>query len=186
MPTLLEDLTQEASANSRRLADRLETEVRSLDELRRDANAEEQRRKQACESARAAVDYVIAGTPEADGLWNTVLDFLHGEPEGPGAERVLRSAVEVFESRLRCVRLASDLWKVAKESGVEIEELGQLDQAEKHFVKLAVRAKKALDHRINGWEPADPARLAEALSRSRGQTITAEEAGGWFRRKSQN
>jgi len=40
----------------------------------------------------------------------------------------------------------------------------------------------ALEHRAGGWQPADPARLADSLRLAReAKTVKADEARGWFR-----
>ncbi len=203
MSVLIQDLAQQTSAGYRRGADRLEQELN----LRRaeaaltsstttttttigpdyppwmaetELNA---RRQKAVESARQAAGYAVSQLPQAEGVWQSVLGVLRKEPTGSDAESLLRTLLEGFESGLRLVRAAHALWEVAEQMGVTPERLDELGRAEERFQEMAAEAKRALDHRARGWQPADPDRLAEGLKLAReGKIVTADEARAWFRR----
>jgi hypothetical protein len=180
---LLEDLAEEASASNRRVADRLDDEVRDLDELLRAVAVVDEHRQKAVESARQATAYIVSRAAEAETVWRSAIAALRKQPSEADAERLLRNQLELFESGRRLVRVARSLWSVSQQMGVAPERLDDLDGAEQHFDTLSAQARLALDHRVRDWRPADPARLQEGLKLARdGKTVQADEARARFRR----
>jgi hypothetical protein len=183
MPMLLEDLAQEASASNRRVADRLDEEVRDLDALRHAVAALEEIRPKAIDSARQATDYAVSRAAQAEAVWRSALASLRNRLSGADAERLLRNQLELFESGQRLVRGARALWAIPEQMGVIPERLEELDRAERRFEELAADARLALQHRANDWQPADPARLAAGLqSAAEGKTVDADKARARFHR----
>jgi hypothetical protein len=175
---LLEDLAEETWSSNRRMADRLDVEVRALDEARSAAVVLE-----VVETARQATDYAVSRVPQAEGVWKLALAALSKKPLGDEAERLLRFLLGVFTSGQRIVVSAGALWEAAAQMGATAERLGELNKAEARFAELAAEAKRALDFRAANWRPADPARLAQGLQMAaEGKTVNADEARAWFRR----
>jgi hypothetical protein len=183
MPMLLEDLAEEAAASNRRVADRLDKEVRDLDARRQATAVLDDLRQKAVESARQATASVVSRAAEADNMWRSALDALRKKPSAADAERLLRNQLALFESGRRLVRLACSLWSVSRQMGVTPERLDELDAADRRFDELSAEARLALEHRAGDWQPADPARLALGLELARqGKTVRADEARARFRR----
>jgi hypothetical protein len=183
MPMLLEDLAQEASASNRRVADRLDAEVRDLDALRQAVAALEEVRPKAVESARQATDYAVSRAAQAEAVWRSALASLRNRLTSADAERLLRNQLELFESGQRLVRGARALWAIPEQMGVTPERLEELDRAERRFEELAADARLALQHRASDWQPADPVRLAAGLqSAAEGKTVDVHQARARFRR----
>jgi hypothetical protein len=183
MPMLLEDLAEETWSSNQRMADRLDVEVRALDEARSAVIVLEESRQRVIESARQATDYAIARVPPAEGLWKQALAAIRTKPIGDESERVLRSLLGVFETGQRLVRAPRALWEIAGKMGAAAERLGEVNTAEARFAELAAEAKRALDFRAANWRPADPARLTQGLQMAaEGKAVNADEARAWFRR----
>jgi hypothetical protein len=52
------------------------------------------------------------------------------------------------------------------------------------LTQLAKETRRALEHRAEGRQPADPARLAQGLKEAReGRGLKAHQAKQWFRRR---
>src|SRR5262245_57453501 len=186
MPMLLEDLATETSASNRRAAKRLDEEVRSLDDSRQPLATPEKLRQKAIESARQATEFALACLHQAESYRNLMLLGLAEEPLGENAERLLRTVIELYESGNQLIRSPRLLWERAEKLGASAAGREELDQAERRFGELIAEATRALDHRINGWQPADPERLALGLQQAReGKTVKAEDARSWFRRSSE-
>jgi hypothetical protein len=183
MPMLLEDLAEETSASNRRTADRLDEEARQLEELQATLAAREELRQRAIESAQQATDQVLSRLPQAEGVWRSALVGLRNRTFKDSEERILRQVLAVFESGQRLIPPSRALWKVAETVGASPERLEELDEAEGRFEALAAEVAAALEHRTQGWQPADPERLAQGLQLAReGKTIKSEEARARFRR----
>ncbi len=183
MPMLLEDLAEETSASNRRAADRLDAEARELNQRRQSVQAYDDLRQHALESARQATDYVVARLPQAEGVWRLALAALRLRATPGDAAPLLRALLDVFESGQRLVQAPRALWGIAAQLGATPEGLDELDHTEARFTELANETKRALAHRSEHWQPADPDRLARGLQLAReGHTVKEEEARQWFRR----
>jgi hypothetical protein len=184
MPMLLEDLAEEMSASNRRVADRLDEEARSLDEMRRVMAAQkEEVRQRVIESARQATHVAVSQVSMSEWIWQYELEELCQRPTGDDAERLLRTLLSVFESNLRLAASARSLWEIARKWGAEPVPHEELERAEKQSLELAAEVRRALEHRANPWQPADKERLSKGLQLAReGKTVKADEARAWFRR----
>ena len=196
MPMLLEDLAKETSASNRRVFDRLHAEARDLHKLEREAvelqqkvidsaalRALEELHQQVVDSAQQATEYALSRIPQAEGVWRSALALLRKKPSEDEAKRLLQNLLNVFESDLGIVEACRTLWAITEQLKIAPERLDELDRAEGRFQELAAQAKLALEHRIHGWQPADPDRLALGLQRAReGKTVKADEARAWFRK----
>jgi hypothetical protein len=175
MPLLIEDLTEEAAASATRTADRLDTEARELEAL---ASAPDDKVKaRAVASARQAANLAIALLPQARAAWASAFDALARKPPEPEAIRLLRGVLAQLEAGLRVMRAPRTLWAIAQRLGASPERLDEIDRARLDYEVVAIRARKALSHKENGWRPADPERFALAMERARqGPFVPAEEA----------
>ncbi len=183
MPMLLEDLAEETCAGNRRVADRLEAEMRDLGTLPGAPMPPVQVQQKVPDSARQAMDYAIARVPQAEGLWRMALSMLRQQATGDEAEPLLRVLIGVFQSGQRLVGAARGLWQLANRLGIAGERLDELERAERQFAELSAEARGALEHRLRGWRPADPERLALGLQvAEQGNTVKAEDVRRWFRR----
>jgi len=136
-------------------------------------------------SNRRAADRLDAEARSLDEMRRVVaaLEELRQRPTGDDAERLLFTLLSMFESDLRLVRSARALWAIAGELGADPEPQDELDRAEKRFQQLAAEVRRALEHRADDWQPADPGRLEQGLQLTReGKTVPADEARTWFRR----
>lgn len=182
MALLLEDLAEETSASNRRVAERLDAEVRNLND-RRPALAPEELGPVALEGARLATDYAVSRVPQAEGLMRLALAALRKEPTGESAEGLLRTLLATFNTCQQLVRAARSLGETAELSGVAPERFDELDRAQRRLEELATEAKRALEYRVREWQSAEPERLALGLQTARaGKTVKADEARAWFRR----
>jgi hypothetical protein len=182
MPQLLEDLAEETSASNRRVADRLDAEVRNLDERRLAVAALEELGEKALEMARMATDVAVSRVPQAEGFMRLALAELRQEPTGDSAERLLRALLDAFITGQQLVRVARLLWEAAEHLGITPERFDELDRAERRLEELAAQTKRALEHRSREWQPADPDRLAQGLQLAReGKIVSADEARARFR-----
>lgn len=181
MPLLLEDLAEETSASHRRTADRLDEEMRELERLgqARDSHGLQQR---IVASARQATDYAIDFLPPVEGIWRSTLALLP-TLEAEDSASLLRHLQDIFEAGRRLTRSSRGLWNTGIRFGLAPERLDELDGTERRFDELAREARRTIDHRTEGWQPADPERLALGLRLAReGKTVKADEARAWFRR----
>jgi hypothetical protein len=184
MPLLLEDLAEETSASNRRAAERLEAEARELDHLRHVPDLWEELRHHLVMAAQLMTEWVISRVAEAEGVWRTALVSLRQQLPADNAVRLLRGQLEMVESTWNLARAARGLWTAAEKIGVVPERVDELDSAERRFLELAAEVKRALEHRIHEWQPADPDRLAQGLQLAHeGKTVKADEARVWFRRE---
>jgi hypothetical protein len=182
MPQLLEDLAEETSASNRRVADRLDAEVRNLDERRAGA-AQVELGQNAVDVARVATDFAVSRVPQAVGFMRSALATLREEPIGEDAERLLRALLELFESDQGLIQRCRTLWGTSAQMGTAPERLDELNRAGRRIEELAAEVMRALEHRTRPWQPADPERLAQGLKLAReGKTVKADEARAWFRR----
>lgn len=182
MPMLLEDLVEETTASNRRLADRLAAEAWELAELRDRQTAAIELRQRAVESARQATDYVLARLPETEGVWRLAMLALRQLPPHESAERLLNALLRVCETGQKLTQRSRTLWTMAQQLGADTEQLAELETAERWFEKLAAETKLAQTHRTQGWQPADPERLAEGLRLAReGKIVSADAARSRFR-----
>ena len=167
MPTLLDDVADETSASYRRLADRLDQQPPPADAPRpSDADL-----------ARFAAGHAAAQLPAADALWVAALRSLAGLTPDAAVARLRRLADLLDAGHRLCQSAARQL----ADAGLPAD--APLDHATGRFAALARQARGAIDHRVNGWQPADPERLAEGLRQARaGQVMSADEARRWFRR----
>jgi hypothetical protein len=146
---------------------------RSMESEARNLNA-----RSADEPAQQAAEYALSQLAQAEGLWRSALSTLTKQPAAADAERLIQSLLIVFESGRQLVRSARALSAAA-----ELQTSDALNAVEERFNKLAAEATRALQHRTNDWQPADPERLAEGLKLAReSQTVTADKARAWFRR----
>src|SRR5438876_968877 len=141
MPMLLEDLAEETSASNRRVADRLEAEIRNLEDLRQALDALTEGQHKAIDSARQATAYALSRVSQVEGGWRLALAALRGQSSQAEQERLLRTLLNVFESCLRLVQCSRVLWTIAEKMGATKERLDELDQVEKRFEELAAEAK---------------------------------------------
>jgi hypothetical protein len=182
MPMLLEDLADETSSSIRRVADRLDEEVRVLDDLLHTQLELEELKRKSVEPARQATDYAISQLPQAEALWSSVIVALREVSENE-AKRLLRSFLTVCESGQRLCKVPRKIWDFVDNQGSAAEQLDELDRTRQRFEDLASAARLALKHRENGWQPADADRLALGLQLAReSKTITSDQARARFRR----
>jgi hypothetical protein len=182
MPMLLEDLAAETTGSFRRAADRLAEEARDLRASGRTPTEEAALRPRTISAARQATGYAVSRLPEAEAVWESALAALVSDPLGPGSIHLLQSVLSVFEGGRRLCQLPRDLWARVVELGATPDPTDDLDRAQARFDRLASDARKAIDHREKGWQPADPERFARAMQEARdGKYVSAEEARRWFR-----
>jgi hypothetical protein len=182
MPMLLEDLADETSASIGRAADRLDEEVRVLDDLLHTQLELEELKRKSVEPARQATDYAISQLPQAEALWSSVIVALREVSENE-AKRLLRSFLTVCESGQRLCKVPRKIWDFVDNQGSAAEQLDELDRTRRRFEDLASAARLALKHRENGWQPADADRLALGLQLAReGKTITSDQTRARFSR----
>ena len=184
MPLLLEDLAEETSASNRRTADRLDEEMRELErQLERLGQARtplEGLQERTIVSARQSTDHAIGRLNQAEGIWRSALASL---PRMSAEESVpmLRHLLDIFEAGRRLARSPQAMWDLGVSLGISPERLDELVETERRFDELAREARRAIDHRTEGWQPADPERLALGLRVAReGKTVKADEARAWF------
>jgi len=183
MPLLLEDLAEETSASNQRIAERLEQEMRRLEQQRRGPSVGMDLPRQALEAAEQSTDHVTSRVEEAEGIWWMTVKALRKDPLREDAEDLLLSAVKLFESVRGLFPSPKNLWTFAMDVGAEANRLDELKKLEERLEALIGEATGALQHRRAGWQPADPERLALGLQLSRaGKTLKANEARARFRR----
>jgi hypothetical protein len=183
MSQLLEDLAEETSASNRRTAERLDAEAQELERLWSALSTLEDLRGRVIESARQSTEHVISKVPQAEGVWRLAVAALRTR-SNEECVRLLQHLLNAFESGQRLVQSPRAMWKLAAEHfTVQPEHLDELERVERRFKQLAGEARAALQHRTQGWEPADPERLTQGLQMAReGKTIKAEDAIARFRR----
>jgi hypothetical protein len=182
MPLLLEDLAEETSASNLRTAERLDAEAQELERLRQARSAREDLRQRIIDSARQATDHAISRIPQAEGVWRSALAALPTRSQDE-CVRLLGHLVNAFESGQRLARSPRAMWQLAEQFKIAPERLDELERVERRFEQLAGEARAALEHRTQGWQPADPERLARGLQLAReGKTVKSDEALARFRR----
>ena len=167
MSMLLEDLAAETTDSLRRVADRLAREL---------ADPADAHLPAAVASARQATALAVARLAEAEAVWDATPAALQPDPLGPASVPLLRSLLGVYEGGGRLCRLARDLWARAAALGATPDPAADLGRVQARFDRMAHHARKAIDHRENGWQPADPERLARGMQEAReGKTVPAAE-----------
>lgn len=181
MPLLLEDLADEATQSNQRIAARFTEELRRLETLQREGVGESVSLA-AVEAAEQATDLVQAQVAQAESNWTTTVKLLGKNPLRADAEDIIRSALRLLESARELVSLLRGLWTLATRLDTAASRLIELEPLEHRLDRSIAEAERALKHRKDGWQAADPNRLAEGLRLSRdGKIVTAEEAQARFR-----
>ncbi|MFO0927451.1 MAG: hypothetical protein U0736_10490 [Gemmataceae bacterium] len=184
MSHLLEDLAEETSVSIVRTANRLDAEVQDLERVRQEPSPQADRVKRIVEAARQSTEHVLSCIPQTEGVWRSSVAALR-TLSAPEAERLLRQLISLFESGLRLARCPRRMWLLAEPFQISPDRLDELERTERRFAELADEAKAALEHRIRGWQPADPLRLAQGMQQALdGKTTRANEAIARFRRPS--
>ena len=169
MAMLLEDLADETAATNRRVADRLDAEMR-------DPAA-------ALVDLRSATGYALVQAAQQDEFMRQGLAALAKDRLGPASIDLLRALLQSFQSCERLVDTARAAWAAAQVSGIDAERLDELDRAKVGLAKLIREVAGGIRHREEGWQPKDPERFAEGMRLAReGKAISPDEARTRIRR----
>jgi hypothetical protein len=137
--------------------------------------------------ARAARNWAPTGAAMAEHveeLWATVIRSLRGGLTADEQVAVLRATIEAVASGRDHLASVRRLWAGVERADGRVEGAEELAEAERRFDRVHAEATRALEARLNPWQPSDPARLEQGLREAReGKAVGPDEARAWFRKK---
>lgn len=132
--------------------------------------------------ARLLTAELAADAADAQARWAAAVLSLRGLSADEQL-RLLRAFAALAESYLVAVESARRLWAEVGELGGVVEGAAEVAAAGRVFETMRREAVRAVEHRLDPWQPSDPARYEEGLREAReGKAIPAEEVRDYFRR----
>jgi hypothetical protein len=177
MATLpLPELAREMAAFNRRVAESVEAEARRAEKLQQEQGHAEAHPKSVTRSAREALRHTLSQAPDAQAVWQTVLEAVKDGISGEDLKRILGDVRSVLETWLTLAEKTRTLWGFAAATGAPPDSLADLTEAEATIRQIKAEAERLYAFATRTKPAVDPALLQRGRSEvEQGRARTPEQ-----------